>query len=160
VKDYVGFIDTDLEIPADAMLALYATALEQRADMVLVERVYEWDLHPMHALRHIGSFGLRVFSSMMLGLGRLDTETGAKLFRRQSVLDILEEVSNKGWFWDTEIVCQALRHSQKVVQVTAGVSRRKGKSSSVHLMTDTLTYIKAAVSYKWKRGVRERARDG
>ena len=158
-KDYVCNIDTDLEIPAPTVLALYDAAVDHQADMVLARRVYKWDRYPMHSVRHIGSFGLRAFSAVLLGLGMLDHQTGAKLFRREAVLDILEGVSNKRVFWDTEIVSEVVRHSQKVIQIPIRVERRRGKSSSVRLLPDTLKYINALLSYKFGRRSHMKARD-
>ena len=158
-KDYVCNIDTDLEIPAPTVLALYHAAVDRQADMVLARRVYKWDRYPMHSVRNLGSFGLRAFSAMLLGLGMLDHQTGAKLFRREAVLNVLEGVSNKRFFWDTEIVSEVVRNSQKVVQIPIRVERRRGKSSSVRLLPDTLQYLKAAISYKFGRRSNMRARD-
>jgi glycosyltransferase involved in cell wall biosynthesis len=158
-QDYVCNIDTDLEIPGHTVLALYRAVLDQQADMVLAARVYKWDRYPMHSVRHLGSFGLRAFSAILLGLGMLDHQTGAKLFRREAVLNILDGVSNKRFFWDTEIVSEVVRDSQKVTQIPITVERRRGKSSSVRLVPDTLKYIKAVLSYKFGRRSRIRARN-
>jgi dolichyl-phosphate beta-glucosyltransferase len=154
-KDYVCFIDTDLEIPAHAVPVLYYTGSLLSAEMVLAERVYRWTLRPSHIFRNLGSIGLRVASSLMLGLGRLDTETGAKVFHRRAVLELLDNVVDTGWVWDTEIVAEALKRSQRVMQVPIVVTRRNDKGSSVHPFSDAWRYLKAVIAYQQRgRGQR------
>jgi len=74
------------------------------------------------------------------------------------VLDILEGVSNKRFFWDTEIVSEVVRHPHKVLPIPITVERRREKSSSVQLLSDILKYVKAALSYKFGRRSHMKAR--
>lgn len=150
-KEYVGFIDTDLEIPAYALPVLYHTAIALHADMVMADRVYRWDLNPLHLIRNFGSYGLRLLSWMMMDLQRLDTETGAKVFRRSAIMEVLDHVSDTRWFWDTEIVAEALKRSQMAVQVPIVVMRRSDKDSTVRPLRDTFRYLKAVASYRRKK---------
>ena len=156
-KAYVGFTDTDLEIPAHALLVLYHTAVALRADMVIADRVYRADRHVRHLVRNLGSVALRWASWLALGLDRVDTESGAKVFDRAAVQAILPHVSDPRWFWDTEIVAEAIRRSQRVVQVSIVVTRRRDKPSTVRPVRDALTYLVALRAYRRSRRARAAA---
>jgi len=154
-KAYVGFTDTDLEIPAHALLVLHHTAVALQADMVIADRVYRADLSLRHLVRNLGSAALRRASWLTLGLDHLDSESGAKVFDRSAVGRILDHVSDPRWFWDTEIVAEAIKRSQRVVQVPVVVTRRRDKRSTVRPLRDALTYLRALHAYK--KGRRARA---
>jgi glycosyltransferase involved in cell wall biosynthesis len=155
-RPYVCFIDTDLEIPAYSILALYFEATTSQADIVMAERVYRWRVSLHDWIRNWSSMAYRRFSSGVLSLRNLDTETGSKLFRRDSVLRILDRVLDRRWFWDTEIVAEAIRDGQRITQVPIVVMRRLDKASSVHVFRDTIRYVKAIYAYK-KRLIGHRA---
>ncbi|MBI1745370.1 MAG: glycosyltransferase family 2 protein [Acidobacteria bacterium] len=161
-KDYVCFIDSDLEIPAYTLLVLYytATVFEPGADMVIADRCYRWNLNLRNLIRNFGSLVVRRITSWALDLGSLDTETGAKLFRRSAVLEFLGEVRDKRWFWDTEVVAEAIRHSQRVVQAPVVVTRRNDKRSSMRVVRDVVNFSRALYAYKRKEKVGRRTAGG
>jgi len=155
--DFVGFADTDLEIPGWSLVALYNEALHNDADLVLADRVLSWEASRNNWLRNLGSLVVRHTTSWRLSLGDLDTATGAKVFRRASVLPLLDRVTDTRWFWDTEVVAEAVRNGQKVVQVPVVVHRRAVKKTSMHLVRDAWRQFAALESYR--RRVRARLRD-
>lgn len=150
-KDYVGFIDTDLEIPPYSLLVLHHTAVALDADIVIAERVYKWDRHPRHLIRTAGSILLRFTASKMLDLENLDTETGAKVFRRRSITEVLDTVLSKRWFWDTEIIVEARKRSQRIVEVPIVVTRRSDKGSTVRPLRDAWKYFLSILAYKRRK---------
>lgn len=145
---YVCFIDTDLEIPSYSILALYNEAISSNSDVVIAERMYKWGINPRHNIRNLCSKAYRRFSSLVLSLENLDTETGSKLFRRTKIMPILERTLDQRWFWDTEIIAESLKDSQKIVQIPIPVVRCPNKSSSVHVLREIYRYLKAIHSYR------------
>lgn len=147
-KDYVGFIDTDLEIQSYSILALYLEALATGADVVLGERVYRVGFGIRDVLRTMFSKAYRAVAAWALPLKGLDTETGCKVFKRETFLPILEGVVDERWFWDTETTAEALRCGLEVVQIPAVVERKPETGSTVHVVRDTLRYLKAIRDYR------------
>ena len=146
--DCVCVIDTDLEIPATAILAGFCSLDGSAADMAIAERFYRWPPRFRDWARNIASKAYRAFSSSLLPLEGLDTETGFKAFRRSRVLEFLDRVKDERFFWDTEIVSEALRAGQNVVQFPVVVCRRTDKRSSVRLFRDTWRYLKGIHAYR------------
>ncbi|MFA4981132.1 MAG: glycosyltransferase family 2 protein [Candidatus Omnitrophota bacterium] len=146
-KDYVGFIDTDLEIPEYSLLTLYHAIVSQKADVVLGRRSYvmRWGLNAF--LRYVCSRMYFWCESLFLHLGFLDTATGIKIFDRRKVLPVLDLVRDKRWFWDTEIVAECLYNNMKIVQAPVFVIRKE-KPSSVRLVRDTRRYLSSLYEYR------------
>ena len=59
--------------------------------------------------RYFMSRGYSWLVRRLLGLPFRDTETGYKFFRRATVLPLLDEIEDGGWFWDTEFMARAAR---------------------------------------------------
>jgi len=147
-QDYVGFIDTDLEIPAHSLPVLLYATVDHDADMAIAGRVYPMTLRLRDMIRTLGSIFLKWVTSVMLDVGRLDTETGAKVFRRRAILHVLETVSSERWFWDTEIIAEAIKRSQRVIEVPIVVMRRTDKGSTVRPVRDGLRHLRSILAYR------------
>jgi glycosyltransferase involved in cell wall biosynthesis len=154
---FVGFTDTDLEIPGTSLLSLYREALGTAADVVLADRALTWNGNAGNAIRNVGSLVVRYATSWRLSLGTLDTATGAKVFRRDAILPVLDRVTDPRWFWDTEIVAEAVKAGLRVAQVPSPVYRRPDKKTSVRLVRDTWLQFIAVEAYR-RRGAHRRVR--
>ncbi|MEA1944786.1 MAG: dolichyl-phosphate beta-glucosyltransferase [Euryarchaeota archaeon] len=65
-----------------------------------------------------------------------DHQCGFKAFRREALLDLLDQVRDKHWFWDTEILVRAQRSGYMVAEFP--VRWRSGDSSKVDLKRDVV----------------------
>ncbi|MCH7921761.1 MAG: glycosyltransferase [Nitrospinae bacterium] len=134
----VGFIDIDLQTPARYLPSLIRE-IERGADVAIARRIYK--LTPAVFGRWILSRGYMALSSLVLGLGRRDTETGCKVFRREAILPILEEVRDPHWFWDTEIMALAAYNGLDVVEVPTVFLREVSSRTSVKIFRDVFHYV-------------------
>lgn len=146
-KEYVGFIDTDLEIPEYSILSLYYVISTNHLDMVLGKRIYLFTFNLNHWIRHISSRIYSLFANFVLNLKSLDTETGIKLFKKESIISILDSIQDKRWFWDTEVVTEGIKNNLKVSQSPVFVVRNNDKKSSVRLFRDTYRYLQSMYNY-------------
>jgi len=149
-KRYAGFIDTDLEIPAYSLLNLYTVLKKGSFDAVIGRRFYLSAWNICYWPRIVCSRMYFLLANFLLGLNFLDTETGIKIFKKNKILPILDSVGSKGWFWDTEIIAEALKKNLKITQVPVFVSRKQ-KRSSVNILRDTKNYLRALREYREKR---------
>jgi dolichyl-phosphate beta-glucosyltransferase len=146
-KEYVGFIDTDLEISETYLLKLYEVIVKENKDAVIGRRVYKFNRNINNWIRNIASRIYFFIANIVLNMHFLDTETGIKIFRRSAVLHALGNVRDKRWFWDTELMAESLKNHLKVAQVPVRVDR-KDKKSSVSVIKDSLEYIKGLYRYR------------
>jgi glycosyltransferase involved in cell wall biosynthesis len=133
----VGFIDIDLQTPARYLPCLIRE-IERGAVVAIASRIYK--LTPAAFGRWILSKGYMVLSSLVLGLERRDTETGCKVFRREAILPILNEVEDSHWFWDTETMALAACRGLKIAEVPTVFLREASDRSSVKIFRDVLHY--------------------
>jgi len=79
----------------------------------------------------------RIYNGLVrffLGSPIIDHQCGFKAFRRESLLDILDEVKANHWFWDTEVIVLAYKRGFSVKEIPVIWNERDG--SKVKLFTD------------------------
>ncbi len=149
--EIAGYIDVDLEVHSRYIPSLVRT-IEKGADVATLRRIYAFQLRSLD--RYLMSRGYSFLVRRLLGVPFRDTETGYKFFRRETVLPLLDEIEDPGWFWDTEFMVRAARRGLKVVEVPGAYIRREDKTSTVHGLTDSVRYFLTLARF------RRRLRDG
>lgn len=133
-----GFLDIDLQIPAHYILPIFLE-IEKGADIATAQRVYDVKFHMLH--RFILSKGYHKLFDMLLKTGIKDSETGYKFFRRERILPILEEIRDKRWFWDTEIMVRSCLKDYVIKELPCLCIREEAQKSTVKIFKDTLYYF-------------------
>jgi glycosyltransferase involved in cell wall biosynthesis len=133
-----GYLDIDLEVHCRYIPAL-ARAIEKGADIATIRRIYALQLGSLD--RYFMSRGYSWLVRRLLKLPYFDTETGYKFFRRESVLPLLDEVEDRGWFWDTEFMARAHQRGLRVTELPGAYIRRSDKTSTVRGLRDSLSYF-------------------
>jgi glycosyltransferase involved in cell wall biosynthesis len=134
----VGYLDIDLEVHARYIPACLV-ALEAGYDVATALRTYKFYWRSLD--RYVMSKGYRWLMRRALGLPFEDTETGFKFFRRDRILRVLDEVEDRGWFWDTEIMARAHFAGLRIIEIPALFVRRFDKQSTLHPFADTMRYL-------------------
>ncbi|MDD2338841.1 MAG: flippase-like domain-containing protein [Methanosarcina sp.] len=84
--------------------------------------------------REFASRGYNFLVKLFLHSKLYDHQCGFKAFRREALFDLLDEIENDHWFWDTEILVRAQHKGYRVVEFP--VYWRHGGSSKVNLAKD------------------------
>ena len=148
-----GYLDVDLEVHSRYIPSL-VQAIERGADIATLRRIYAFQLASLD--RYFMSRGYSYLVRRLLGVDFRDTETGYKFFRRQTVLPLLDEIEDGGWFWDTEFMVRAARRGLNVVEVPGAYIRREDKTSTVHGLRDSLRYFRQLLAFR--RQLRDQTR--
>ncbi len=135
----IGFLDIDLETPQWYILPAYLKIING-SDMVVAYRVYKLKIEVL--LRWIITRGYHFLVQKMLKIPPIDSEAGFKFFNREKIIPVLEEVEDKKWFWDTEIVTRAYYKKLKITELPTLFIRKACKTSTVKLFSDSLDYFK------------------
>lgn len=102
----VGFIDGDGDIPASVVGDLIdAAIIDGRAGAIAVKG----DVASRGLLRRSATIGYRLVVRATVAVDVSDTQTGAKVFRRDTVAAVLPWVSEAGFAWDVEFLAAARR---------------------------------------------------
>ena len=150
-KEYVCFIDTDLEISETFIVSLYYALINSHADIIIGKRIYLLRFSLFEWVRWLSSRTYFVLANTILKLHFLDTETGIKVFKRQSMGQILDSVHDKRWFWDTEIIAEGLKNRRVIIQEPVFVRRKAHKQSLVSVTRDMRRYAVAIFKYMKRR---------
>jgi glycosyltransferase AglD len=102
--------------------------------------------------RSISSKTYNFLVRRMLGSKLKDHQCGFKAFKRDPVLQLLEEVDATHWFWDTEILVRAQRHGFKVKEIP--VEWQSGKGTKVNLLKDSWNMFRQVMKLWWKLKVK------
>jgi glycosyltransferase involved in cell wall biosynthesis len=137
----VGFIDIDCEVSPVYIPEMVRLILTNETDVAVGNRIYRTGLASIH--REILSAGYRWLANVMIGTGRIDTESGYKFFDRKKILPVLSLTKHPGWFWDTEIVVLAKRAGLRVIAHPVLFLRRSDKISTVNVIEDTIDYLQS-----------------
>jgi hypothetical protein len=77
-----------------------------------------------------------------------DHQCGFKSCRRDSLLQILEEVTASHWFFDTELLVRASRKGYTIKEIP--VDWRSGEKTTVNLLRDSLIMGSQVLKLRWK----------
>ena len=146
-------LDIDLEVHARYIPSL-VRAIDKGADVATVRRIYAFQLRSLD--RYFMSRGYSWLVRKLLGTALNDTETGYKFFRKQTLLPVLDEIRDPGWFWDTEFMIRAERRGLRVAEVSGAYVRRFDKTSTVSGLRDSVRYFGKLLQFR--RELREAAR--
>lgn len=133
-----GFLDIDLQVPSHYITPL-AIEIEKGADIATAFRVYDVRLDILD--RIIASKGYHFLFDLMLRTGIKDSETGYKFFNRERILPILDEIKDKHWFWDTEVMVRSYLKGYSIVEIPCLCIRYETKKSTVKLFKDSMRYL-------------------
>jgi glycosyltransferase involved in cell wall biosynthesis len=85
--------------------------------------------------RDLASKFYNLMVRVILGSKVKDHQCGFKAFQREPLLQLLDQVEAKHWFWDTEILVRAQRNGYKVKEIP--VNWKSGKDTKVSLFKDS-----------------------
>jgi len=141
----VGYLDVDLEVHSRYIPSL-VRAIERGADIATVRRIYAFQIRSLD--RYFMSRGYSFLVRKLLQVPYSDTETGYKFFRRETVLPLLDEIEDEGWFWDTEFMARAARRGLTVEEVPGAYIRRDDKTSTVRGVRDSARYFQKLLRFR------------
>lgn len=139
----VGYIDIDCEVSPVYIPQIVRMILENHADVVVGERIYRSSFGSL--LREVLSVGYKWLVRTLLPTGMIDTESGYKFFNRKKILPVVTKTRDPHWFWDTEIIVRSRLAGLRVIQEPVLFLRRFDKQSSVHIVSDTVAYLRSIV---------------
>jgi glycosyltransferase involved in cell wall biosynthesis len=110
--EFIGFWDADLATPLDAIPQL-CQVMRDNPDLLMVfgsrVRLLGREIE-RRSVRHYAGRVFATVASQLLGIPVYDTQCGAKLFRRDSVVErIIQEPFRTRWVFDVELIARLLR---------------------------------------------------
>jgi len=144
----IVYMDLDLATNLRALRPLVEAITVEGYDFSTGSRMLPKSKVERSLRRSISSKTYNFLVRHMLGSKLRDHQCGFKAFKRDPVLQLLDEVDATHWFWDTEILVRAQRHGFKVKEIP--VEWQSGKGTKVNLIKDSWNMFRQVIKLWWK----------
>jgi glycosyltransferase involved in cell wall biosynthesis len=141
------YMDLDLATDLKYLKALVGAVESEGYDFATGSRMLPESNVERSGTRHIASKTFNFMVRALLGSKVKDHQCGFKAFRREPLMQVLDEVGAGHWFWDTEILVRAYLRGYKIKEIP--VSWRGGRETKVRLLKDSLNMFWQAFSLWW-----------
>jgi len=128
------YIDVDLATDMNYLEKLITSVSTDGYDFVTGSRMIRESDAKRPFKRAFASRGYNFLVRHLLRSKIYDHQCGFKAFRREALFDLMDEIENQHWFWDTELLVRAQYKGYRVMEFP--VSWRHGGSSKVNLVKD------------------------
>ncbi|MBD3359420.1 MAG: glycosyltransferase [Candidatus Buchananbacteria bacterium] len=156
-QKYIDSFDVFIFMDADLATDLSATngliqEIKNGADMAIGSRYLKEAKVKRTVLRRLFSLVYRLFLKIFLGTKIKDFPCGFKAVTPRIVKEIIPQIKNNTWFFDTEMVYLAEKNNYKIKEVPVKwhEPRTKGNKSRVNLLKVSWQYFKEVLRLKFK----------
>ncbi|HWQ66510.1 MAG TPA: dolichyl-phosphate beta-glucosyltransferase [Methanospirillum sp.] len=122
------YFDVDLATDMNHLIELIE-AIDQEYEIAIGSRLMKDSEITRSLNREIKSRGYNLLVQTLLGSRVNDHQCGFKAFNRRKLIDILDEVTDTHWFWDTEVLVRAQRRGYRIAEIP--VLWREGAGTTV-----------------------------
>ena len=152
--DTLAYFDTDLATDMSHLEALIESVRSEGYDFATGSRWIPGETADRPAKRGIPSKGFNVLVRLLLRSELEDHQCGFKAFDRTALFDVLDDVEDEHWFWDTEVLVRAQRAGYDVKEFP--VEWTPKGDSKVDLVRDVLGMGSQIVRTFWQVSVSPR----
>jgi dolichol-phosphate mannosyltransferase len=146
--DLVAFIDADLELPPEKLLAMIRRAGQGPGETCVVASRTRDSRRP---LERMSSHLARRLIAAVLRLGVSDTQAGLKLFPGWFARDVLPQaVQERGWLFDIEMLLLAREHRLELAEVPVQVHAVRPRSAKAGTMLRALPALMRYAARRWR----------
>ncbi|QIB90039.1 flippase-like domain-containing protein [Methanosarcina mazei] len=128
------YIDVDLATDMSYLEKLIRAVSTDGYDFATGSRIMPESDAKRPFKREFASRGYNSMVRLLLHSKLYDHQCGFKAFRRGPLLELLDEIENQHWFWDTELLVRAQHRGYRVLEFP--VYWRHGGSSKVNFAKD------------------------
>ena len=130
------YMDVDLATDVRQLKELIDSVDKEGYDFATGSRMLPESNVERSGTRDLASKTYNFMVRAVLGSKVKDHQCGFKAFRREPLLQIIDEVSANHWFWDTELLVRAHRRGYRIKEIP--VLWKSGRETKVRLLHDSL----------------------
>jgi glycosyltransferase involved in cell wall biosynthesis len=142
------YMDVDLATDVGQLKELTDSIEKEGYDFATGSRMLPESKVKRSGTRNITSKTYNFMVRAVLGSKIKDHQYGFKAFRREPLMQLLDEVSANHWFWDTEVLVRAYRRGYKIKEIP--VLWTSGRETKVRLFQDSLNMGWQIFSLWWR----------
>lgn len=116
--DIVGFMDADGATSLNSIIEMYSKmASDASLDGVMGSRIKMLGRKvERDGARHYMGRIFATYFNFLFDIPAYDTQCGAKVYRRDKILPLIDQVSDKGFVWDTQLLVLMYRQGLKILE--------------------------------------------
>jgi hypothetical protein len=142
------YMDLDLATDLKSLKPLIEAIAVEGYDVSIGSRLLPESKVERSFRRSISSKSYNFLVRHMLGSKVRDHQCGFKAFKKEPLLNLLDEVEATHWFWDTELLVRAYRHGYRVKEIP--VEWKSGKDTKVNLTKDSSRMFGNIIGLWWQ----------
>ncbi|MBS3153164.1 glycosyltransferase family 2 protein [Candidatus Woesearchaeota archaeon] len=150
--DIVSYMDVDLSTDL-SFFPVMVDSLLQGYDVATGSRLMEGAEIKRSFKRELLSRGYNVLVRLILGVNYKDSQCGFKAVKREIVNDVVPEVRDNAWFFDSELLFRAHMKGYKIKEIP--VKWIEDEDSRVRIFSTVTNYLKSIailrLEYLFKR---------
>jgi len=142
------YMDVDLATNIKQLKSLVKAIDEEGFDFAVGSRLLSESTVERSHTRQIASKSYNFFVRAILGSKVKDHQCGFKAFKREALLQLLNEVAAAHWFWDTELIVRAFRKGYSIKEIP--VDWKGPRETKVRLLKDSFSMARQTVKLWWQ----------
>jgi len=146
--DILVYMDVDLATNIEQLKSLVKAVEEEGFDFAVGSRLLSESKVKRSRTRQIASKSYNFLVRAMLGSKLKDHQCGFKAFKREALIQFLDEVVARHWFWDTELLVRAARKGFKIKEIP--VEWKGPRETKVRLLKDSFSMAGQVVKLWWR----------
>ena len=150
--EILAYMDVDLATDVRQLKELIDSVDKEGYDFATGSRMLRESNVKRSGTRDLASKAYNFVVRVVLGSKVKDHQCGFKAFRREPLLQLLDEVAASHWFWDTELLVRAHRRGYRIKEIP--VLWKSGRETKVRLLHDSLYMGWQIFSLWWHLKVR------
>ena len=140
------YMDVDLATDIHELSELI-DAVRGGADIATGSRLLPDSRVKRSARRSFASQSYNTFIKVLFNTPVHDHQCGFKAFKRESLMGFIDEVEDRHWFWDTEVLIRGARKNLKIIEIPVDWSEARG--TKVKLLRDSWRMGSKALGLWW-----------
>lgn len=140
--DYIAFLDSDLDLPAEQLKEYVIALIQDKADVVIASKMHKDSKIEYPAVRKVISFGYYCMLRVLFHLKVKDTQTGLKVFKAEALKSIIPLIKTQGFAYDIEILVALNCRGCRIMEMPVELVFRRGKGMGRIGIKDIITVFR------------------
>lgn len=153
--DYIAFLDSDLDLPAEQLKEYVIALIQDKADVVIASKMHKDSKIEYPAVRKVISFGYYCMLRVLFHLKVNDTQTGLKVFKAEALKSIIPLIKTQGFAYDIEILVALNCRKYRIMEMPVKLVFRRGKGMGRIKLKDILKVFKDTWAIFYRANLRK-----
>ncbi len=142
------YMDVDLATNIERFKALVKSIEAEEVDFAIGSRMLSKSKVKRRRTRHLASKSYNFLVRTILNSKVRDHQCGFKAFKREPLMQLLDKVTARHWFWDTELLVRAARKGYRIKEIPVEWEGRR--DSKVKIFKDSFSMGTQVLKLWWR----------